>query len=156
TDYGVYLIFRHEEELRAGRRPREALEATAVRAGPGMLSGALTAAGTFYVLMLTDFPGIRELGFIAGTSIMFAWLSMMTLLPALVLLTARQRVVRPRATTPRDVRTIGRIARHPGLVVGLAGVAAVLSLVALRGVHFDYNLLHLQARGTESVDWEER
>src|SRR5439155_12064830 len=31
-----------------------------------------------------------------------------------------------------------------------------LSLVALCGVRFDYNLLHLQARGTESVDWEER
>src|SRR5205823_1452350 len=38
----------------------------------------------------------------------------------------------------------------------LAAVAGALSLVALRGVRFDYNLLHLHARGTESVDWEER
>src|SRR5439155_6585732 len=60
TDYGVYLLFRNEEERRVGRSPREALATTAMRAGPGMLSGALTAAGTFYVLMLTDFPGIRS------------------------------------------------------------------------------------------------
>src|SRR5207237_2318021 len=148
--------FRDEEERRVGRSPREALETTAMRAGPGMLSGALTAAGTFYVLMLTDFPGIRELGFIAGTSIILAWLSMMTLLPALVLVTGRGHVGRRRDTGPRPARIVARITRHPRLVVGFAAVAAALSLVALRGVRFDYNLLHLQARGTESVAWEER
>ena len=156
TDYGVYLLFRNQEERLFGRPPREALETAARHAGPGMLSGALTAAATFYVLMLTDFPGIRELGFIAGTSIIVAWLSMMTLLPALVLLTGRGRVERRRETGPQAVRLVARIIRHPRLVVGLAAVAAALSLAALRGVRFDYNLLHLQARGTESVDWEER
>src|SRR5213076_2404697 len=147
TDYGVYLLFRNDEERRLGRSPREALETTAMRAGPGMLGGALTAAGTFYVLMLTDLPGIRELGFIAGTSIILAWLSMMTLLPALVLLTGRGRAERRRETGPQAVRLVARITRHPGLVVGLAAVGAALSLVALGGVRFDYNLLHLQARG---------
>jgi uncharacterized protein len=156
TDYGVYLLFRNDEERRPGRSPREALETTAMRAGPGMLSGALTAAGTFYVLMLTDFPGIRELGFIAGTSIILAWLSMMTLLPALVLVTGHVPVERRRETGPQAVPLVARLTRHPRLVVGLAAVAAILSLAALRGIRFDYNLLHLQARGTESVDWEER
>src|SRR5207302_4640639 len=40
--------------------------------------------------------------------------------------------------------------------LALAGVATALSVFALHGVRFDYNLLNLQARGTESVDWEER
>src|SRR5439155_817533 len=40
TDYGVYLLFRNDEERRLGRSPREALETTAMRAGPGMLGGA--------------------------------------------------------------------------------------------------------------------
>src|SRR2546430_6848844 len=106
--------------------------------------------------MLTYFHGIRELGFIAGTSIILAWLSMMTLLPALVLVTGRGHVERRRDTGPRPARIVARITRHPRLVVGFAAVAAALSLVALRGVRFDYNLLHLQARGTESVAWEER
>ena len=35
-----------------------------------MLLGAVTAAGTFFVLMLTDFRGLQELGFIAGTAIL--------------------------------------------------------------------------------------
>src|SRR2546428_11002258 len=87
---------------------------------------------------------------------MLAWLSMMTLLPALVLVTGRGHVERRRETGPQAVPLVARVSRHPGLVVGLAAVAAALSLVALRGVRFDYNLLHLQARGSESVDWEDR
>ena len=59
-DYGIYFLFRYEEEMFLGRGLREALERTAVRTGPGMAIGALTAAGTFYVLMLTDFRGIRS------------------------------------------------------------------------------------------------
>ena len=65
-DYGTYFLFRYEEEIFLGRNLREALERTAGRAGPAILLGALTAAATFYVLMLTDFKGIQEFGFIAG------------------------------------------------------------------------------------------
>src|SRR6266536_3123341 len=65
-DYGIYFLFRYEEEIFLGRNLKEALELTAARTGPGMAIGALTAGGTFYVLMLTDFRGIQELGFIAG------------------------------------------------------------------------------------------
>src|SRR5207247_2070130 len=82
TDYGVYLLLRNAEEIALGRPAREALEVTAMRAGPGMLGGALAAAGAFYVLMATDFPGIQELGFISGTSVLVAAFAMMTLLPA--------------------------------------------------------------------------
>src|SRR5256886_10591752 len=134
TDYGIYLLFRNDEERRLGRSPREALETTAMRAGPGMLSGALTAAGTFYVLMLTDFPGIRELGFIAGTSIMLAWLSMMTLLPALVLVTGRGHVERRRETGPQAVPLVARITRDSGTVGGFAARGGGVSPAALRGL----------------------
>ena len=62
------------------------------RAGrPGMLLGALTATGAFFVLMLTDFQGIREFGFVAGTAILMAFLSMVTLFPALLALVDRRR-----------------------------------------------------------------
>jgi hypothetical protein len=159
TDYGVYLLYRNDEERALGRSPRDAFEVTARRTGPGTLSGSLTAAASFYVLMATDFPGIRELGFIAGTSLLLAWLSMMTVLPALVVLTTRGGRARAHAARdggPSRVPFVEVVTRHPVLVLGLSGVAAAMSLFTLRGVHFDYNLLHLQARGTESVEWEER
>src|SRR5439155_3317547 len=71
-NYGIYFLFRYEEEIFLGRSLREAIETTARRSGPGTLLGAVTAAGTFYVLMATEFRGLRELGFIAGTAILLA------------------------------------------------------------------------------------
>src|SRR5262247_4749174 len=100
-DYGIYYLFRYEEELFLGRNLREAIEITAMRSGPGMLLSAITAAGTFYVLWLTDFRGVRELGFIAGTAIMLAWLAMMTVFPATIVLIDRRHATRPAGVIPR-------------------------------------------------------
>ena len=100
-DYGIYFLFRYEEEIFLGRNLKEALQLTAARTGPGMLIGALTAGVTFYVLMLTDFRGIQELGFIAGTAILMAWLGMMTLFPALLAIVDSHHAARPRNQAPR-------------------------------------------------------
>ena len=162
-DYGIYFLFRYEEEIFLGRNLKEALELTAARTGPGMLIGALTAGATFYVLMLTDFRGIQELGFIAGTAILMAWLGMITLFPALLMLVDRHHAERPRNQAPRahaiermHVPVLDRITSYPKTVLTVAGMATVASLGAVPFVGFDYNLLNLQAKGTESVLWEKR
>src|SRR5439155_17772696 len=141
TDYGVYLLLRNAEERALGRPAREALETTAMRAGPGMLGGALTAAGTFLVLMVTDFPGIQELGFISGTSVFVACFAMLTLLPAFVLVVGSRRDGSgelPRDGGPTRVRFVDAVTNRPKLVLALAGVATAFSLIALHGVRFDY------------------
>ncbi|HEY7648230.1 MAG TPA: MMPL family transporter [Methylomirabilota bacterium] len=159
-DYAVYFLFRYEEESALGRGVRDAIEITAVRSGPGVLVAAVTAAGSFYVLMLTDFPGLQELGFIAGTAILFAWAAMTIVLPAALVIVDRRRSepARPPASRPESVGVpwLDGITRHSGAVLALAGVVTVLSLWGTRSLHFDYNLLNLQARGTESVAWERR
>ena len=162
-DYGIYFLFRYEEELFLGRNLREALEITADRSGPGMLLGALTAGGTFYVLGLTEFRGIQELGFIAGTAIVLSWLAMMTVFPAVLVLVDRRHASRPAGAIPRaialervQVPLVERLAAYPKTVLAFAVVLTAVSLWGLRHVQFDYNLLNLQAEGTESVVWEKR
>jgi hopanoid biosynthesis associated RND transporter like protein HpnN len=162
-DYGAYLLFRYEEELFLGRNVREAIEITAARTGPGVLLSAVTAAATFFVLCLTDFRGVQELGFISGTAILFSWLAMMTVFPAALVLVDRRHARRPRTTVPRaialesiHVPLVDPITRHPRTVLTVAAVLTVASALALGGVRFDYNLLNLQAKGTESVEWEKK
>jgi uncharacterized protein len=162
-DYGIYFLFRYEEEIFLGRNLREALERTAARAGPAILLGALTAAATFYVLMLTDFRGIKEFGFIAGSAIMLSWLSMMTLFPAVLVLVDRHHAERPRNQKPPAhqlerirVPLLDRLTGYPVTVLAAAVVVTVGCVFALPWVGFDYNLLHLQAKGTEAVAWEKR
>jgi hopanoid biosynthesis associated RND transporter like protein HpnN len=162
-DYGIYFLFRYEEELFLGRTLREALEITAARSGPPILVGAVTAAGTFYVLALTDFRGVQELGIISGSAILLSWLTMMTLLPAALVLIDRRHTERPQVRIPRSVALerirmplFERLLQFPRTVLVVAVLLTLLSLWGLRGVGFDYNLLNLQARGTESVVWEKR
>lgn len=162
-DYGIYYLFRYEEELFLGRNLSEAMAITAGRSGRGMLLGAVTAAGTFYVLMLTDFRGLQELGFIAGSAILLCWLAMMTIFPAALTLIDRRHAGRPETTIPRamaleriHVPLVDHIVRYPRTVLALATVLTVVSAYGLAHVGFDYNLLNLQAKGTESVVWERR
>jgi hopanoid biosynthesis associated RND transporter like protein HpnN len=162
-DYGIYFLFRYEEELFLGRNLKEAIEITAARAGPGVLLGAVTASVTFYVLLLTDFRGVQELGFISGTAILLAWMAMMTVFPAAIVLVDRRHAARPRGSVPRaialesmHVPLVDRITGHPRTVLAVAAVLTLAAVLALGWVQFDYNLLNLQAVGTESVTWEKK
>ncbi len=163
TDYGIYYLFRYEEEIFLGKSLQEALERTAARTGPGMLIGALTAAATFFVLTLTAFRGIQELGFIAGISILLAWLGMMTFFPALLVFVDRHHAARPRDRRERahqleriHVPALDRLTTYPKTVLIAAGAVTAFSIWAVPHVGFDYNVLNLQAKGTESVAWEKR
>src|SRR5437867_3979742 len=162
-DYGIYFLFRYEEELFLGRSLREAIEITATRSGPGMLLGAVTAAGTFYVLCLTEFRGVQELGFIAGTAILLSWVATMTVFPATLVLLDHRHARRPSGTIPRalalervHVPLVERIMTYPKTVLVFAVLLTGVSAWGLKYIQFDYNLLHLQASGTESVVWERK
>jgi hopanoid biosynthesis associated RND transporter like protein HpnN len=162
-DYGIYFLFRYEEELFLGRTVKQALEVTAARSGPGVLLAAVMAAGTFYVLALTDFRGVQELGIIAGSAVLLSWVAMTTVFPATLVIIDRRRVHRPRTTVPRAIALerirmplVERMAASPRIVLGCAIVLTLVSAWGLRWVGFDYNLLNLQAKGTESVVWEKR
>jgi hypothetical protein len=174
TDYGTFFLFRYREERVLGRTFMGALERTAARSGPGILLGALTAAVTFYILMTAEFQGIRDFGFISGTAILLSFLSMVTVFPAAVLLidrwqkaprlvlvdgrpdAARSPEARADDRSRREVPALAWLARYPKTIVVATVVATGASLWAAPRVGFDYNLLNLQANGTESVVWERK
>jgi len=174
TDYGIYFLFRYREERVLGQTLVGALERTAARSGPAILLGALTAAVAFYILSIAEFRGIRDFGFISGTAILLAFLSMLTVFPAVLLLidpwqrAPRLRRIpgRPAAQRPLDARASGpsqlhvpalaRLVRYPKSIVTATVLVTGASLWAAPRVGFDYNLLNLQADGTESVVWERK
>jgi hopanoid biosynthesis associated RND transporter like protein HpnN len=160
-DYGIYVLFRWDEEVMLGARSAVVLDVIATRTGPGVLLGALTAAGTFYALIATDFHGVQELGFIAGSALIASFIAMLTVFPALLVLipqrrpsVARSPAAHATALHRADVPFVAFLTRHPTTVLVGAGMLTIFSLWSARTVDFDYNLLHLQANHTESVVWE--
>jgi hopanoid biosynthesis associated RND transporter like protein HpnN len=158
TDYGIYYLFRYDEERRFGTLAG-AVRTAGERAGPGMLLGALTAAGAFVVLMLTDFQGIREFGFVSAMAIMMAFLSMITVLPALLTLLGRYRpsaAPAPASATVDEATWLVRVTRYRKVIlVGAVALSAFAVWGAIQ-IDFNYNMLKLQAKGVESVVWEQK
>ncbi len=160
-DYGIYFLYRYQEECALGAPIAQALERTAHHTGPGMLLGALTAAGTFLVLVFTDFQGIREFGIVSAIAILMAFVSMLTFFPALLALERRWRRVRAPSSSPplrggAVVEWLARLRAYRWTTLIAAGALSAIGVWGILGVTFDFNTLKLQAAGVESVIWEQR
>ena len=160
-DFGVHLMTRYEEERSRGQIPEAALYEVFEHTVPGITAGAVTTALAFFAVMLADFRGIQELGVITGGGLLLSLLATVTLLPALIVV---MEAYRPwHATTEGRTFLTGAFAwlgsvliRRRQVLLLLLGGVTLYSLLALPFLSFDYNLLNLQARGTESVKWEKR
>ncbi|MDW8380704.1 MAG: MMPL family transporter [Verrucomicrobiota bacterium] len=150
-DFGIHLVTRYEEELRSGHGRVPSLERAMVNTGQGILTGALTTAGGFWAMSLTQFKGIQEMGWICGGGMIICLVTTLTFLPVL-LLKGRQNLwdetsVRP----PIRARLEQLWLRRSGLVLGLAGVCTLGALLPASRVTFDYNLLNLQSQSLPAV-----
>ncbi len=156
-DFGIHFIYRYDEELVKGWSPLEAMKITLSGTGLENLTGAGSTAVAFWVLNLTDFIGIAELGTIAGTGIMLCYLAMVTVLPALLFLQDRW-FGGGVGTGISQYRTLARMERawlrHPWIVALLCVLFSIFCFSEARHVRYDYNLLNLQARGLGSVQTE--
>ena len=90
-DFGIHILERYKEQRKEGDDISTALQKTLQGTGQGNFSGAITTAMAFGAMVLTDFIGIVELGWIAGWGILFCMIAMVLLLPALVILEEKWR-----------------------------------------------------------------
>ena len=155
-DFGVHLITRYEEELHHGKTEEEALTKAMVFTGQGIFTGALTTAGAFAAMGLTDFKGIQEMGIICGGGLMVCLVPMMTLLPVL-LLRGRQNVIDHEIhEDDRRARIENLWLQRPALVAVVILGVSVMAASQLKKVFFDYNLLNMQSHGLPAVVFEEK
>lgn len=159
-DFPIHFIARYEEERAGGRDTRRALERTFSGTGMGILAAALTTAFAFSTLLLTGFKGLMELGFISGSGLLLAVLATFTALPALLVFHERQRTVgvptQGRLRAGARVGYLEPLYRYPWATLAASALLVGVSLLALGRVRSDFNLLHLQSEGTESVIWEQK
>jgi putative drug exporter of the RND superfamily len=89
TDYALLLVARYREELRRHEDRHEAMAFALHRAAPALLASALTVALGMLCLMLAEMNSTAGLGPIAAIGIAVTFLVMVTLLPALLVITGR-------------------------------------------------------------------
>ena len=79
---------------------------------------------------------------------------MMVVLPAMLLLAGKKRLFPSSAPRITAMPLLERFFKYPKGVIGFLLVLTLLALPGIFKVRFNYNLLELQARGLESVEYE--
>ncbi len=172
TDYALLLVARYREELRRHEDKHAAMAIALRTAGPAILASGLTVMAALLCLTLARVEGTAGLGPIGALGIFVAMLSMVTLLPALLVIVGRRAFWHPKrfgghngiprfgdanhGETQGLWRRIGeRVQRNP-VPIG-AATAAVLAVMALGLLNMDTGLTQADAyRGdVESVQGQE-
>jgi len=155
-DFSMYYVAKYLELRKRIASTRQALVQTIATVGPGVATGAITTAVAFFMAGLTEFTGVAELGIIAGGGILLCWIAGMTLLPAMIHL-ADTHFPSGHVPQPVDVRSwLDPLLRRPGRLLAACCAITVVLAYGLGRLNYDYNLLHLQARGLESVELEQK
>src|SRR5262249_26549863 len=150
VDFGIQFSVRYRAERHDYPDLHEALRSAARKAGGPL---ALAAMGTFvgFVSFVpTSYRGLGELGEVAGSGMIIAFFTSITVLPAVL------TVLNPPAEPPpMGFAALAPIDdflhRHRLGVVGSTVLVVVLGLPLLYYLPFDFNPLHLRSPKVESV-----
>ena len=156
-EYGIQVVLRYQEELKSGVSGMEAIETGLAANIRTIIMAAATVAMAFATFAFTDFKGIAELGIIAAGGVFICVLATFTVLPAMLILLERFRKPALPSAEGRIAASERPILRQlfakPRLVIALTLLLALACVFPTLQTRFDYNLMNLQAKGLQSVEY---
>src|SRR5258705_8991622 len=135
TDYGIFLIGRYQEALRAGEDRNTAYYTTFRGTAPVVLGSGLTIAGATFCLSFTHLPYFQTMGVPVAIGMVVVVAAAVTLGPAVLTVCGRFGLLRPKQ------RARGRLwrpggpprGRRPPPVLFAPGAAVFVGVFALPG-----------------------
>jgi uncharacterized protein len=150
VDFGIQFSVRYRSERFKNDDLALALQEAARRSAIPLSLAAMATAAGFLCFLPTDYKGISELGEIAGAGMVLAFLSSITVLPAML------KLLNP----PGEKEPVGYAFLAPldrfledhriPIVVGTLALA-VAGLPLLYFMKFDFNPMHLRNPNAESI-----
>jgi len=150
VDFGIQFSVRYRSERFKSNDLNTALASAAERSAVPLSLAAMATAAGFLCFLPTDYKGVSELGEIAGLGMLVAFLSSITVLPALLSL-----INPPGEDEPVGYAFLAPVDRfledHRVIIVGGTLLVAVAGLPLLYFLHFDFNPMHLRNPNVESI-----
>jgi predicted RND superfamily exporter protein len=105
-DFSIHLAAAFTTARSRGLDATESTREMFRKAGPGVVTGALTTSAAFLVLGLTGLDALVELGIVLGAGIVLTLLASITALPAMLVIHTRiaERIRGDKARQPKPVR----------------------------------------------------
>ena len=150
VDFGIQFSVRYKAERYDHPDFYDALALGAAKVGRPLALAAFATTAGFYAFLPTTYRGVSELGEIAGTGMIIAFLCSITILPALLTIIkpaperepAGYKFLAPVDDFIHDHRYL--------IIIGTLAVAAI-GLPLLRNLHFDFNPLNLDNQTSEPI-----
>jgi len=150
VDFGLQFSVRYRAERHKIDDVREALLEAGRRAGAPLTLAALATTAGFLSFLPTVYKGVSELGLIAGVGMMIAFLTSITLLPAL--LTLLKPPAEPEQLGYAVLAPVDSFLARRRLPILIATVAVIVGgLPLLHWLRFDFNPINLRSPKVESV-----
>jgi uncharacterized protein len=150
VDFGIQYSVRYRSERFKSDDLRLALQQAAERSAVPLSLAAMATAAGFLSFLPTDYKGISELGKIAGVGMLVAFLTSITVLPALL------RLLNP----PGEGDPVGYaflapvdyfLEKHRVVIIVGTLLIAVAGLPLLYFLQFDFNPINLRSPKVESI-----
>jgi hypothetical protein len=160
VDFGIHLLANYDSFRGDGHDALHALSMTYRSVVPAIVIGAIATAVAFLSLLLTDTEVMHQFAVVAGGGIMITLLSMLTVLPALLLLFETGTGVRRRRLPVLGFGWISRAGtwcvRRRVVVVVAAAVLAVAGALLIPRNTFLYDLSELGPQQATSIVTQRR
>jgi hopanoid biosynthesis associated RND transporter like protein HpnN len=150
VDFGIQFSVRYRSERFKNEDLALALESAARRSAVPLSLAAMATAAGFLCFLPTDYKGISELGKIAGAGMLIAFISSITVLPAML------KLLHP----PGEREPVGYaflapvdefLERHRVIIVVGTLLLVVAGLPLLYFMKFDFNPINLRNPKAESI-----
>lgn len=156
-EFGLQIVSRYREELEKHKDVALAIETCITTTGKGNMTACATTAAAFFATCFTNFLALQELGFIAGVGIIMCLVNMFTVLPALICIRDRNKPPEKLHTTLRiNLNSFEWIYNRPKIIITITAIITTVALFGLFKIQFNHNLLELQSKGLESVQYEKK
>ena len=150
ADFGIQFAVRYRSERHETQDTGVALRGAAAKVGGALALAAAGVTAGFFSFWPTNYRGVSELGQIAGTGMLIAFASTITLLPALLAV----------LKSPGEPERLGYaflapvddfLGRHRKAVVICTLGTVLAGAPLLTRLHFDFNPMHLQDPDAQAV-----
>jgi len=156
-DFVIVSYGRYIEERQQGANLEDALLAMMGSNGRAVLVGAVTTTVTFWAFTFTKFTGLREMGLLTGTGILFCVGSVFLLLPAMLAWSEDHHRGRQKQPTlflhSFGSERLMRLALHhprPTLLLGM--VITLISLALVVDIEFDESMKTMRPKGNRGIE----
>jgi len=153
-DFSIHIISGFTERRAAGDSIALSMEATFLKSGKGIITGAITTACAFLTLVISHSRGMKEMGLVTGMGLLAILFATLFFLPTLLVF--RERRLK-KTFVQRDIsfRFLGNLTVWLGKHYIFAIVASVAITVLLvwsaTKITFDHNYMNIEPKGLTSI-----